>query len=55
MADAPSESKPTSHESENANIKPGRPPRPSTEPEETSGSSSTTKTKTDPFSGVPND
>jgi hypothetical protein len=38
---------------ENANLKPGSPPRPATEPVGSEGSSRTTKTATDPATGVP--
>jgi hypothetical protein len=42
------------HTRENANLKPGAPPRPATEPAGSKGSSSTAKTATDPATGAPN-
>jgi hypothetical protein len=39
---------------ENANLKPGSPPRPATEPAGSKGSSNSTKTATDPATGAPN-
>jgi hypothetical protein len=42
-----------SPERENDNMKPGEPPRPASEPKGAEGSSSTTKTKTDPATGAP--
>lgn len=38
---------------ENANLQPGSPPRPATEPPESQGSSRNAKTATDPATGVP--
>jgi hypothetical protein len=49
-----SSQRPSSIETENEDIKPGKPPRPSTEPEGSEDSSKTTKTKTDPATGRPN-
>ena len=45
----------TGHERENENLKPGEPPRPSTEPAGSHGSSQTSKTRTDPATGAPTD
>ncbi len=39
---------------ENANLKPGSPPRPATEPAGSEDSSRSAKTATDPATGVPN-
>ncbi len=41
------------HATENENLKPGAPPRPSTEPGGAEGSSQTSKTHTDPATGAP--
>ncbi len=41
------------HETENENLKPGGPPRPSTEPQGSEGSTGNAKTRTDPSTGVP--
>ena len=38
---------------EDANLKPGAPPRPATEPAGSEGSTKTPKTKTDPATGAP--
>jgi len=46
-------SSPNSHENENDNMKPGKPPRPKTEPKGAEGTSDTHKTKTDPATGAP--
>jgi len=42
------------HATDNANLKPGSPPRPATEPAGSEGSSKTNKTMTDPATGEPN-
>jgi hypothetical protein len=47
--------RPTSHERENENLKPGQPPRPATEPPGAEGSARNDKTRTDPASGTPQD
>jgi len=41
------------HDTDNANLKPGSPPRPATEPAGSEGSSETNKTMTDPATGKP--
>lgn len=41
------------HETENENLKPGAPARPSTEPDGAEGSTATDKTMTDPSTGAP--
>lgn len=49
--------RPTSHETENENQRPGRdgqPPRPATEPSGSEGSSNPGDTATDPATGKPN-
>jgi len=44
-----------SQSTENENLKPGKPPRPATEPHGSEGSSHTNKTRTDPSTGAPNE
>lgn len=46
--------RPNSHATENENLKPGKPPRPATEPKGSERSSKTSKTLTDPATGEPN-
>ncbi len=46
---------PNSLERQNEELKPGQPTRPATEPDGAEGSSKTSKTKTDPATGKPND
>ena len=46
--------RPHSHATENENLKPGKPPRPATEPEGSEDSSKTSKTVADPATGEPN-
>jgi len=43
-----------SRDSEQEDLKPGGPPRSSTEPKGSEGSSKTDKTKSDPATGAPN-
>ena len=46
--------RPDNRETENEMVKPGKPPRPATEPAGSKGSSKTGKTMTDPATGEPN-
>jgi hypothetical protein len=50
MSDPPPD-RANNREVENEDLKPGRPPRPATEPRGAEGSSDTAKTRTDPASG----
>jgi hypothetical protein len=53
MADKPLDKGEHSHATENANLKPGQPPRPATEPHGAKGTSESDKTLTDPATGAP--
>jgi hypothetical protein len=44
-----------SQSTENENLKPGRPPRPATEPHGSEHSTKTPKTQTDPATGAPHE
>lgn len=54
MPDQKPHARPDNRETENENLKPGSPPRPSTEPAGAEGSSETSKTLTNPSTGEPN-
>jgi hypothetical protein len=51
----PSTDRPKNREVENEDLKPGRPPRPATEPAGAEGSGDTAKTRADPATGEQDD
>ncbi len=53
MATDPMDKAEHSHATENANLKPGQPPRPATEPHGSQGTSESDETLTDPATGAP--
>jgi hypothetical protein len=54
MGDTPADPRGSTREHENDNLKPGAPPRPTTEPEGGDNASRNRHTQTDPATGEPN-